>query len=155
MSKAQDIMTMDSEEGHLQQKREANSTNGQILVAEVTVPAMESSLTTHMAEPAIISNSILRILHHLPGENANREGLRKTPDRYTKALLELTNGYGQDANQIVNGAFFDIETDPVDGNQVSQSFRDTMGTCGDIIVQRDIQIFSLCEHHMLPFFGKV
>ncbi|CAD6440147.1 e0142a8e-ae61-4242-88df-201cb65c6cee [Sclerotinia trifoliorum] len=70
------------------------------------------------------------------GENPNREGLKKTPDRYAKALLDLTKGYKSSVEDVVNGAIFNVDTK-------------------DIVIVSDIDVSSLCEHHMLPFFGKV
>ena len=70
------------------------------------------------------------------GEDPDREGLVRTPDRADKALRYLTSGYSTDINQIVNGALFDVKYD-------------------EVVIVRDIEFFSLCEHHMLPFFGKV
>jgi GTP cyclohydrolase I len=70
------------------------------------------------------------------GENPDREGLLSTPTRYAKALLDLTVGYREDIDTIVNRALFDEAH-----NQ--------------IVLVRDITISSLCEHHILPFTGKV
>jgi GTP cyclohydrolase IA len=71
----------------------------------------------------------------LLGEDAGREGLLKTPERMAKAMQFLTQGYQMDANAILNSAKFteDIK---------------------DMIVVKDIELYSMCEHHMLPFFGK-
>jgi GTP cyclohydrolase IA len=69
------------------------------------------------------------------GEEPEREGLEKTPQRVEKTLRFLTRGYRQDVKDIFNGAFY---TEPYD----------------DMILVKDIDLFSLCEHHMLPFFGK-
>ncbi len=70
------------------------------------------------------------------GEDPTRDGLIRTPERVEKALGFLTSGYQADIGQIVNGALFDVEYD-------------------EVVIVRDIEFFSMCEHHMLPFFGKM
>ena len=70
------------------------------------------------------------------GEDPERDGLLRTPERAEKALRYLTSGYSADLKQIVNGALFDVKYD-------------------EVVIVRDIEFFSLCEHHMLPFFGKI
>lgn len=72
----------------------------------------------------------------LMGENPAREGLLKTPERVARAIAELTRGYGQDPIAILNSA----------------KFREDYS---QMVLVRDIQFYSLCEHHLLPFFGKV
>jgi len=69
------------------------------------------------------------------GENPQREGLLDTPQRAAKAMQYLCNGYAQDLHEVVNGALFESEND-------------------EMIVVRHIELYSLCEHHMLPFIGK-
>ena len=70
------------------------------------------------------------------GEDPEREGLANTPQRVEKALRYLTSGYSANLEQIVNGALFDVKYD-------------------EVVIVRDIEFFSMCEHHMLPFFGKI
>ena len=69
------------------------------------------------------------------GEDPEREGLKKTPARVAKSLTYLTRGYRQRMKAVVNGAYF------------------TSGT-NHMVILKDIELYSLCEHHMLPFFGK-
>src|ERR1700684_3148965 len=70
------------------------------------------------------------------GEDPNRDGLLKTPERAEQAMSFLTKGYQEDAEKILRGALFEVDYD-------------------EMVIVRDIEVFSLCEHHMLPFFGKV
>ena len=81
-----------------------------------------------------MQNEIESILREI-GEDPTRQGLRDTPKRVEKSLHFLTRGYGQTLEEVVNGALFDAASD-------------------DMVIVRDIEFFSLCEHHMLPFFGK-
>jgi GTP cyclohydrolase I len=82
-----------------------------------------------------ISAHMKSILEQL-GEDPLREGLVQTPQRAAKALRYLTSGYQTDLHSIVNGALFTHE-------------------CDEMVIVRDIEFFSMCEHHLLPFFGKV
>ena len=72
---------------------------------------------------------------NLLGENPNREGLQKTPERMAKAMQYLTQGYQMDARAILNSAKFQEEV-------------------SEMVIVKDIELYSMCEHHMLPFFGK-
>ena len=81
-----------------------------------------------------IANHYRQILLAL-GENPDREGLRDTPKRAAKAMQFLNHGYLQSMEEIVNGAVFESETD-------------------EMVLVKDIELYSMCEHHLLPFIGK-
>jgi GTP cyclohydrolase IA len=81
-----------------------------------------------------IADLVRRMLVQL-GEDPNREGLRRTPERFEKALRFLTTGYRQDPDKVLNGAMFSVCYD-------------------EMVVVKDIEVYSLCEHHLLPFFGR-
>ena len=82
-----------------------------------------------------IAPLIREVLERL-GEDPRREGLARTPERVDKALRYLTSGYRTDIRKLVNGALFEVKYD-------------------EMVVVKDIEFFSMCEHHMLPFFGKM
>ena len=84
---------------------------------------------------AELSRIVRELLTQL-GEDPERDGLVRTPQRTARALVELTSGYQMDAGAILNGALFDVTYD-------------------EMVIVKDIEMFSLCEHHLLPFFGKV
>jgi len=97
------------------------------------------SETTEISVPEIASaESIAELARKMLvqlGEDPHREGLRRTPERFEKALRFLTSGYRQDPEKILNGAMFSVCYD-------------------EMVVVKDIEVYSLCEHHLLPFFGK-
>jgi GTP cyclohydrolase IA len=83
---------------------------------------------------AVMTDLVSQLLKAL-GESPGRNGLLKTPERVAKALLFMTKGYHEDIERLLNGALFPIEYD-------------------EMVIVKDIDFFSMCEHHMLPFFGK-
>jgi len=107
-------------------------------VSKPTTPTTEELLLTDLDsksknELAIAAH--VREMIRLVGEDPEREGLRKTPERYQKVLKFLTSGYHQNVDHVLNGATFSVCYD-------------------EMVVVKDIEFFSLCEHHLLPFFGK-
>jgi GTP cyclohydrolase I len=107
----------------------SRKTNGKVAVdetAEISIPAAEGSES--------IADMVRRMIVQL-GEDPDREGLRRTPERFEKALRYLTSGYRQDPGEILNGAMFSVTYD-------------------EMVVVKDIEVYSLCEHHLLPFFGR-
>ncbi len=86
------------------------------------------------AAPAPLAEHVRSLLAGL-GEDPAREGLLKTPERVEKALRFLTQGYSQDVETLLNQALFTVDYD-------------------EMVIIKDIEVFSMCEHHMLPFFGK-
>lgn len=81
-----------------------------------------------------VAKHIESIIRHI-GENPNRQGLLKTPQRASEALQFLTKGYGDNIDHIINGALFKSDMD-------------------ELVLVKNIEIYSLCEHHLLPFIGK-
>jgi GTP cyclohydrolase I len=93
-------------------------------LVKVMPPAEDGAIATHLRE----------VLQDL-GENPAREGLVRTPQRWEKAMRFLTSGYSTNLEDIVNRAVFSVK-------------------CDEMVVVKDIEFFSMCEHHLLPFFGK-
>jgi GTP cyclohydrolase IA len=107
-------------------------------VTKPTTPTTEELLLNDLDTKSQNARAIaahVREIIRLVGEDPEREGLRKTPERYEKALKFLTSGYHQNFDHVLNGATFSVTYD-------------------EMVVVKDIEFFSLCEHHLLPFFGK-
>lgn len=81
-----------------------------------------------------IHNAVKTILSAI-GEDPGREGLIDTPDRVSKSWQFMTRGYRQDQEKVINNAFFEAD-------------------CDDMVIVKDIEFYSMCEHHLLPFYGK-
>ena len=92
----------------------------------------ETEYRDNLDELASHYKSVLELL----GENSEREGLQKTPMRVAKAMQVLTRGYTMDAHKVLTDALFKEDY-------------------SQMVIVKDIDFFSLCEHHMLPFYGKV
>ena len=104
----------------------------QELIGETAVQAPSSA--EHLARKDAIRNAIRQILINV-GESPDREGLRNTPDRIARMYDEILAGYYVDPIALVNEALFDVGYD-------------------EMVVVKDIEFFSMCEHHMLPFLGR-
>jgi GTP cyclohydrolase I len=96
----------------------------------VKKPSEPSELTSASTQ------ELLRELLVRLGEDPERDGLLRTPERMQKALEHLTKGYNEDPGKVLQGALFEVSYD-------------------EMVIVKDIEMFSLCEHHLLPFFGKV
>ncbi|MGH9485415.1 MAG: GTP cyclohydrolase I FolE [Terriglobales bacterium] len=90
-------------------------------------------MATELAPPS--NADLVRLLLERLGEDPGREGLRQTPERYAKAMGYLTSGYLADVKSILSSALFSVDYD-------------------EMVIVRDVEVFSLCEHHLLPFFGR-
>ena len=95
---------------------------------------MNDLFVPNIATTEAIAQHVVELLQHL-GEDAQREGLQRTPERVGKAMQFLTQGYQQDPEAILRSALFE------------EDYR-------QMVVVKDIPFYSLCEHHLLPFFGK-
>ena len=102
---------------------------------------MENSVSNYIREEAYDQERVEKLAYHcreilaLLGENPEREGLLKTPMRVAKAMSFCTKGYSQDPVEIINSAIFEEEYQ-------------------QMVLVKDIELFSMCEHHMMPFVGK-
>jgi len=93
--------------------------------------ATEPTSITSASYEELVREQLVRL-----GEDPEREGLQRTPERVQKAMRQLTRGYDEDPDKILRGALFTVSYD-------------------EMVIVKDVEMFSLCEHHMLPFFGKV
>jgi GTP cyclohydrolase IA len=94
--------------------------------------------TPVLATPSDVAEEMALLVHHqlsLLGDDPAREGLQRTPERVAKSLAWLTRGYQENVHDVVNGAIFEEQHE-------------------SMVLVRDVEVYSLCEHHMLPFFGK-
>jgi GTP cyclohydrolase I len=96
-----------------------------------SVPVLEPDVLKDVSTEEIYREILRRI-----GEDPNRDGLLRTPGRVEKSMAYLTKGYQEDPHQMLRAALFDVDYD-------------------EMVIVKDVEMFSLCEHHMLPFFGKV
>ena len=99
----------------------------------MTMPKM--TLQEQSQAEAALEKAYLEILENI-GEDPERDGLKRSPERMAKAIRFLTRGYQEDPGQLLRAALFQVDYD-------------------EMVIVKDIEMFSLCEHHMLPFFGKV
>ena len=97
---------------------------------------VSASTSTEQSESVRKLAEAVRTIFECIGENPEREGLRATPERYAKALLYFTKGYSENIQDLINGAVFHEDH-------------------SELIIVKDIDIFSHCEHHLVPFTGKV
>jgi GTP cyclohydrolase I len=97
---------------------------------------MSKAVVKVMPTQAISVAASLKEVLTLLGEDPQREGLVHTPERWEKAMRFLTRGYGESLEKIVNGAIYTVQ-------------------CDEMVIVKDIEFFSMCEHHLLPFFGKI
>lgn len=98
------------------------------------MPVKASALRTDLVPTSAIASHVRAVLAAV-GEDPDREGLQKTPERVEKAFRFLTKGYQEDVRALLNSALFSVCYD-------------------EMVLVKDIEVFSLCEHHLLPFFGK-
>jgi GTP cyclohydrolase IA len=104
-----------------------------------TVPMTKAMVNALMAKGSLKDYSTKELYREILtriGEDPDRDGLIATPGRVENAMSYLTKGYQEDPSEILRGALFDVDYD-------------------EMVIVKDVEMFSLCEHHMLPFFGKV
>lgn len=118
--------------GHHSHGNGHNGNGRTALAKKIERPA--SSAITKSAEKEAVETAVRAILKNV-GENPDREGLLGTPDRIARMYDEILAGYDTDLEKLVNGALFSVDY-------------------GEMVLVRDIEYFSMCEHHMLPFHGR-
>src|SRR4051812_28671892 len=101
----------------------------------VCLEEMQNTFAPRLLESASLLDLTTEMLARL-GEDPKRDGLLHTPERMEKSMLYLTKGYQENPEEVLVGAMFDVAYD-------------------EMVIVKDIEMFSLCEHHLLPFFGKV
>ncbi len=100
---------------------------------------MKRQVISMEENPVLNEASFEALIHEMLkrlGEDPERDGLRSTPSRVERSLKFLTKGYTEDVEKLLRGALFDVDYD-------------------EMVIVKDIEMFSLCEHHLLPFYGKV
>jgi len=115
----------------------SQSTKSKTALKPRNIRKIADSNQMELTAPAAIEDiepTVRKLLSQL-GENPDRNGLQETPRRMAKALIYLTQGYHQDIDTLLNDALFPIQYD-------------------EMVIVKDIDFYSLCEHHLLPFFGK-
>ena len=101
------------------------------MAARITTMTKKNKEAAENTFRSLVHEMLVRL-----GEDPGRDGLRRTPERVESALRYLTRGYQEDPQKILKDALFDVDYD-------------------EMVIVKDIEMFSLCEHHMLPFYGKV
>ena len=113
-----------------------NKINQDKVTESTKYKATESTKSTEsLADQHLTLEQHVYSMLELTGEDPNREGLKESPGRYARAVKFLTSGYGMDPRKIIGKALFNEES-------------------SELVLVRDIELFSLCEHHLLPFYGK-
>ena len=109
------------------------------ITTDTPMPPSEGGVATTGAGGAefagVLTQEIYRELLRRMGEDPQRDGLLRTPERMERSMAFLTRGYGQTIEQVLHGALFDVDYD-------------------EMVIVKDVEFYSQCEHHLLPFFGK-
>jgi GTP cyclohydrolase IA len=117
-------------------ERKISTMNNEKVLTQVAEPLQDLFILPEVSsEPVSLIDCAVHDILVTIGEDPTRQGLQKTPQRVRRMYAELTAGYHTDPVKLINGALFDVEYD-------------------EMVLVKDIEFYSLCEHHMLPFFGK-